>query len=826
MPTFFELLPIGAYRSTESGQLLRANAALMRMNGYSSESELIQAVSDISQECYVDPGRRTEFIQRMKRDGNVVGFVSEIYRHKTRERIWVRENAHAVWDALGSMQCYEGTIEDITAAHRTEMSLQANEEQFREITAEVPGMLYRIVFVPGFQGRYTFISSGSKELYGVDPKVVLADSSVLRNMRHPLDSERVAKAVQDAVKHRTALDIEFRLILADGTVKWVQMASSSAVVDGNAQVRNGVMLDITARKMAQIELEQNEARWKLALESTGDGVWDWHIAAGKEYYSQRYKEMYGYSQEKVWEIKDDFDDIVHPDDKEQLLKDQQAYFRNETPTYSNEHRVRCADGSWKWVLTRGMVIDRDAHGNPVRMIGTHTDITDRKTTEALVWHQAHFDSLTGLPNRRMLSEQLSSALYRCNETSETLAVLFIDLDHFKEVNDALGHDAGDHLLIDAAKRIQQCLNPSDTVARMGGDEFTVIINNAPHQTAITATLNCILVELSRVFDLRDKQVFVSASIGVALYPQDATQLEDLFKHADQALYAAKNAGRNRYSFFTPALRDAAQTRLRLTADLRTAITHNELSLVYQPIIDLQTGVVCKAEALLRWQHPTRGMVSPAEFIPIAESTGQIIAIGEWVFQQALHQAKRWRGLYGGDFQIGVNKSPVQFHQPAQDTEPWPDQLRAMGLPGNTIAVEITEGVLLDASELVMQQLQELRSAGMAVSLDDFGTGYSSLTYLQRYAIDYIKIDQSFVRNLRADSTDLALCKALIVLAHELGMKVVAEGVETQDQQHLLTAAGCDFGQGYLFAKPMDVHAFEAFCAQNLAEASKTWAGRH
>jgi EAL domain-containing protein (putative c-di-GMP-specific phosphodiesterase class I) len=360
---------------------------------------------------------------------------------------------------------------------------------------------------------------------------------------------------------------------------------------------------------------------------------------------------------------------------------------------------------------------------------------------------------------------------------------------------------------------------------MGGDEFTVILNNATSPAAITPTLQRILEQLARVFNLKDEQVFVSASIGVALYPQDATQVEDLFKHADQALYAAKKAGRNRFSFFTPTLRDAAQTRLRLTADLRTAITNNELSLVYQPIINLQTGAVCKAEALLRWHHPTRGMVSPAEFIPIAESTGQIIAIGEWVFQQVLHQAKRWRGLYGGDFQIGVNKSPVQFHQPAQDTEPWPDQLRAMGLPGNTIAVEITEGVLLDASELVMQQLQELRSAGMAVSLDDFGTGYSSLTYLQRYAIDYIKIDQSFVRNLRADSTDLALCKALIVLAHELGMKVVAEGVETQDQQHLLTAAGCDFGQGYLFAKPMDVHAFEVFCAQNLAGASKTWAGR-
>jgi diguanylate cyclase (GGDEF)-like protein/PAS domain S-box-containing protein len=792
--------------------MLRANAALVRMNGYATESELIQSVNDIAQEWYVAPDRRTIFMECMKRDGSVVDFVSEIYRHKTRERIWVRENAHVVWDASGTLHYYEGTVEDITVAQKAQMALKANEELFREITAEVPGMLYRIVFVPGNRGRYTFVSSGSKDLYGVAPKDVLANSAVLRNMRHPLDSEWVAKAVQDAVAHRAKLDIEFRLVMADGTVKWVQMASSCAVVDSSVQVRNGIMLDITARKMAQAELEQNEARWKLALESTGDGMWDWHVQTGEEFLSRRCKEIYGFNEHDLHDRDDALDGRTHPEDVPQMLQDRQAHFDGTTPSYVNEHRILCKDGSWKWVLARGMVISRDADGKPLRMIGTHTDITARKNAEALVWRQAHFDSLTGLPNRRMLRERLDTALHHCRETAGTLAVLFIDLDDFKEVNDALGHDVGDLLLVDAAKRIQQCVNHYDTVARMGGDEFTVIIKNAASPTAITPTLQHILEQLARAFDLKDEQVFVSASIGVALYPQDATQVEDLFKHADQALYVAKKTGRNRFSFFTPALRDATQTRLRLTADLRMAITNNELSLVYQPIMNMQTGVVCKAEALLRWHHPVRGLVNPAEFIPIAESTGQIIAIGEWVFHQAAHQAKRWRGLYGGDFQISVNKSPVQFHQPGLDTQPWVDHLRAIDLPGNAIVVEITEGVLLDATDAVMQQLRDLRNAGVAVSLDDFGTGYSSLTYLQRYAIDYIKIDQSFVRNLRAGSTDLALCKALIVLAHELGMKVVAEGVETPDQRDLLTAAGCDYGQGFLFSKPLSAQEFETFCA--------------
>ena len=814
MPTLFEFLPIGAYRSSTSGRMLRANPALVRLNGYSSEAEMIQAVNDIAQEWYVDPQRRNTFTQWMERDGSVVDFVSEIYRHKTRERIWIRETAHVVRDAAGAVLYYEGTVENITASQKAQLALQASEEQFREITAKVPGMLYRIVFVPGYQGRYTYVSSGCTELFGLSPKDVLADSAVLRNMRHPQDRARVAAAVQDSVDRKTALDVEFRAILPDGSVKWIQMVSSCAVADAEGQVRNGILLDITARKTARTELEQSEARWKLALESTGDGMWDWYVQTGEEYLSRRCKEIYGFAEHELPDREEALDGRTHPRDMPQMLRDRQAHLDGLIPSYVNEHRILCKDGTWKWVLTRGMVIARDAHGKPLRMIGTHTDITDRKNAEELVWRQANFDTLTGLPNRRMLRERLGQALRNSADTGIPLAVLFIDLDDFKEVNDALGHDVGDRLLIDAAQRIAQCVSPRDTVARMGGDEFTVVLKDASDGAALEQLLNNILTLLARVFDLHNEQVFVSASIGVALYPRDASLVEDLFKHADQALYVAKKAGRNRYSFFTPQLQEAAQTRLRLAADLRVALANGELALVYQPIMDLHTGAICKAEALLRWHHPRRGLVSPAEFIPIAETTGQIIAMGEWVFRQAAQQVLLWRKRYGADFQISVNKSPVQFHQPVVDAAPWIDHLRAMGLPGSAIAVEITEGVLLDATDSVTRQLEDLRRAGMAVSLDDFGTGYSSLTYLQRYAIDFIKIDQSFVRNMREGSTDLALCKALVILAHELGMKVVAEGVETRDQCNWLKAAGCDYGQGFLFSKPVGVQEFEAFCARH------------
>ena len=347
---------------------------------------------------------------------------------------------------------------------------------------------------------------------------------------------------------------------------------------------------------------------------------------------------------------------------------------------------------------------------------------------------------------------------------------------------------------------------------MGGDELTVVLTDVAFSNALPEVLagrfKAMLDVLSPGSELRGQTVFVSASIGVALYPTDATVVEDLFKQADQALYAAKGAGRNRFCFFTPALQVAAQQRARLDADLRVALTEQQFEVVYQPIVSLATGQVHKAEALLRWHHPVLGNVSPAQFIPIAESSGLIIPLGDWVFGQAIEQVARWRQRFDPSFQISVNTSPVQFHQNAAHTSTWGIQLAQKGLTGSAIALEITEGLLLDTSPFVTDHLTVLRKAGVEVSLDDFGTGYSSLTYLQKLAIDFVKIDQSFVRNLQPGSTALSLCKAITVMAHELGMQVVAEGVETAEQRDLLLAAGCDYGQGYLFARPMASGVFE------------------
>ncbi len=620
---------------------------------------------------------------------------------------------------------------------------------------------------------------------------------------------RLAQPSGDSATETTH-DFELEMITWKGRHIWVRLKGTTTWENGRPLRRTSVLQDITERRLAEAAAKESEERWKLALESIGDGVWDWHIQAGTEFFSERLLQMCGYGGGDLNSRPEEFDDRTHPEDLEQLMQARRDHFEGRSPSYHSERRILCKDGTWKWVLSRGMLISRDVDGQPLRMIGTFTDISSRKEAEALIRHQAFYDTLTGLPNRRMLRDRLEQEIKKSQRDHEQLAILFIDLDHFKEVNDTLGHDRGDLLLVEAGRRIQACVRASDTVARMGGDEFTVLLAELPSSSHLEVILQKMLRALGAVFQLGREQVFVSASIGITMYPTDATEIEDLFKNADQALYVAKGAGRNRFSFFTPALQEAALTRVRLANDLRTAVVEHQFHIVYQPIVELATGTIRKAEALLRWSHPTRGSVSPAAFIPIAESSGLIVEIGSWVFRQAAQQVQAWRQTLAADFQISVNKSPVQFHHTGAKGTNWAEYLSARGLPGDSIVVEITEGLLLDTSANVADTLLALRTAGIGVSLDDFGTGYSSLSYLQKFEIDFVKIDQSFVRHLVPDSTDLALCKAIIAMAHALGMLVIAEGVETQQQRDLLAAAGCDFAQGFLFAKPMPAVEFETF----------------
>jgi diguanylate cyclase (GGDEF)-like protein/PAS domain S-box-containing protein len=454
-------------------------------------------------------------------------------------------------------------------------------------------------------------------------------------------------------------------------------------------------------------------------------------------------------------------------------------------------------------------------GEVARRVAMFSDITDKKLAQDIIRKHANYDPLTGLPNRRLFYDRLQQAIKKAKREDQKLAILFLDLDQFKDINDTLGHEVGDRLLTEVSQRLKACIRESDTLARPGGDEFIIILDELDELNSIERVANSILSSLALPFQLKNEICYVSLSIGITLFPDDAIVVDELVKKADQAMYAAKRQGGKRFCFFAPTMQAAADSRLRITNDLRKALANQQFWVAYQPIVDLATGDIHKAEALIRWQHPTQGLISPAEFIPIAEDTGMIVEIGEWVFHQAAKQVVKWRNKHHPLFQISVNKSPAQFESQHDNINGWFEHLQHLELPGASITVEITEGLLMDASSIVSEKLLTYRDTGMQVSLDDFGTGYSSMSYLKKFDIDYLKIDQSFVRNVTTDSTDRTLCETMIMMAHKLGMKVIAEGIETAEQRDFLMQAGCDYGQGYLFSRPVRVEEFEMlFQARN------------
>lgn len=541
----------------------------------------------------------------------------------------------------------------------------------------------------------------------------------------------------------------------------------------------------------------SEQRTKLLLDSTAEGIFGLDVAGKCVFCNRAAAQILGYDEPEIL-VGLELDKLVHRGPSEHTMLrplstgigvhvEDEMFWRRDgagLPVQYNSHPV----------LEQDKVIG---------VVVSFSDITRKKQSAEIIWKQANFDVLTQLPNRHMFQDRLSQEIKKTNRDNQPFALLFIDLDHFKEVNDTLGHHVGDKLLVEAAKRILDSVRETDTVARLGGDEFTIILSNLDDSSQVERIAQEIVTKLAQPFHLGDDVAYVTASLGITLYPEDAADLEQLLKHADQAMYAAKNQGKNRYSYFTPALQEAAQNRLRLINDMRAAISAGAFNVHYQPIIDLASGRICKAEALLRWSHPSRGMIGPMNFIPLAEETGLIHEIGEFVFGDALTWSKRWSAICPEGFQVSVNCSPVEFRAPENRfLAQMLSRLKESGVEGKSIVMEITEGLMLENNEKVAQRLLGFRDAGIQVAIDDFGTGYSSLAYLKRFDIDYLKIDRAFVFNLETDANDRALTEAIIVMAHKLGLKVIAEGIETEGQFMFLLDAGCDLGQGYYFSKPV------------------------
>lgn len=459
-------------------------------------------------------------------------------------------------------------------------------------------------------------------------------------------------------------------------------------------------------------------------------------------------------------------------------------------------------------LSQIVIAHRSAAGRLLYLSTIARDISERKQAEARLARLAHYDPVTGLPNRDLFRDRLVQAMHRARRSERLLALMFLDLDHFKDVNDTLGHSAGDQLLSQVAERLRSCLRAEDTVARLGGDEFTILIERLDGIEALQVVLDSMLGALAQPFLVGVTEIHVSASVGATLYPLDDADAESLLKQADAAMYQAKSSGRNNYQFYSHELQLRTATRLALANDLRHALARDELFVEYQPQVDAQSGAVIGLEALLRWRHPREGLVSPSVFVPIAEETGQIAGIGDWVLRAACRQCREWRDRGLGNIRVAVNLSARQFRLPNL-LERIRAALHDTGLPPDGLEIEITEGGVVENLQSGAEVLRGLRALGVALSVDDFGTGYSSLAYLKHLPLDRLKIDRSFVHDLPDDGDSVAIVRSILAMAHHLGLAVVAEGVETRAQFKFLVQEGCDVIQGYLFARPMAAIAAEA-----------------
>jgi len=568
---------------------------------------------------------------------------------------------------------------------------------------------------------------------------------------------------------------------------------------------------------AEAECRGRESRFELATLASKMGVWDWDLVTGEVYYSAWWKAMLGYGDEEVDGTPEAWLSRLHPTERPKIQSVLDGLLDGRTEVSDTEHRVLHKDGHYRWVQTRALLV-RDEEGKPRRMVGAVSDITSVKVA----------DLLTGLPNRLLFADRLGHCLARMRRRSGYLfAVLFLDLDHFKDVNDSLGHLVGDQLLIQVGQRIERCVRATDTVgrlpeshtvARLGGDEFTILLEDLSTSLGAALVAERIQRAIGQPFFIGGHEIFTSVSIGIVTGTAAYEHPDDILRDADTAMYRAKAEGRARFAVFDPAQRTAVVERLQLAHDLKRALERREFRVVYQPVVDLQTGRLAGFESLVRWLHPTRGAVPPSAFIQLAEETGLIVPLGQWVFRESCETMARWcrNRVIPDSFKLSVNMSGREFTQP-NVVEFLQSVLDDTGAPANRLTIEITESVLMQHAQVMARRIAQFRALGLQIAIDDFGTGYSSLSYLHEFAVDTLKIDRSFVSRISATGEHIEIARAVIALAHNLGLSVVAEGVETPEQFAWLARLGCEFGQGFCFARPGSLEDVEA-----LLDAGTIW----
>jgi diguanylate cyclase (GGDEF)-like protein/PAS domain S-box-containing protein len=630
----------------------------------------------------------------------------------------------------------------------------------------------------------------------------------LLGLVHPGDGPAARQWLEAAAQGRAEATLRVRH--ADGS--WRSLDALAAPL---AASKDGARVivearDVTERRRSEEALRRSEERYALATRGADDGIWDWDLAADRIDYSPRWKAMVGADEDQVGDRPAEWFDRVHPEDVDALKADIAAHLQGESTRFHSEHRLLGRDGSHVWVLSRGAAV-RDEKGKVVRLTGMTTDITERKAGEQVLQHMAGHDALTGLPNRKAFLDRLFRSLRRAQRGGYQFAVLFLDLDRFKLVNDSLGHVVGDQLLVALAERLTECLRPGDLVAHLGGDEFGLLVDHIQSPTDASHVADRVQASVSMPFQVGGQEVFTSASIGIAFSASGYDRPEELLRDADTAMYRAKGLGSGRTQIFDREMHARALARLTLETDLRRALERSEFRLHYQPIVSLLTGRISGFEALVRWNHPVRGLLAPAEFLAVAEETGIVVPMTAWVLKEACTQVRAWQRLPGGaGLTISVNLASPDVAQPEVVEAVW-EALARSGLEGRHLRLEITESTIMEDLEGVIPLLVALKQLGIGIHIDDFGTGYSSLSYLHRLPTDALKVDRSFVGRSESPA-DAAIVRTIVELAHNLDREVIAEGIETPRQLSFLRTLHCEYGQGFHFAPPLAPPEAEALLA--------------
>jgi len=781
-----EIAPVGVFWSQVDGGHEFINGKLAEMLGVEGNV----AVPNWHEVIHPDDRERVMEEWGASIQAGAVFTTSYRFLHRDGSVSWVNVAA-TPYNVRGKPRGYLGTIEDITARENLVRDREALLHQLQLTLDHMPiGCL-----LVDTEFNTTYWNTAAERIFGYTQGEVIG--------RRPYDivtpkSRRnsIHEAFVQMSQGSASFDNAGKNLTKDGRTIFCSW-HSSPLRDKEGQFIAAVIMcqDITSRVVAEESLKRSEETYRQIVDTAREGVWVIDAGGRTSFVNARMAEILGYTvAEMAGTSLYDFMDDEGREEAERRFEQ-----RREGISEQHDFRFKRQDGDDVWTIVSASPM-YNADGTFAGALAMVTDISERKQQENMVWWQAYHDSLTLLPNRALFEDRLGQLLVMSKRQNSRVGVLFLDLDRFKHINDTLGHGAGDRLLKVVADRLTSCLRAEDTIARMGGDEFTILLPGIDHPEDAAKVAQKLLDALAMPVTIDDQELFVGGSIGISLFPEDGQDPQALLKHADVAMYRAKEQGGNGYYLFTQAMNKSALEHLIMENSLRKAIARNEFHLVYQPQIDLDTGEVTAVEALCRWRHPDLGVVQPAQFIPLAEETGIILQIGEWVLNEACRQTAEWVES-GNPLRVSVNISARQFAHPGL-TEMVASILERHSLDPKWLDLELTESAIMKVPETSVELLRELRSLGVRLSLDDFGTGYSSLSYLRQFPFDTLKIDRAFVAGLVEDPVDAALVRAMVDLAQALKLEVVCEGVETDEQCRALQDLGCSIMQGYLFSAPI------------------------